>query len=162
MRDGFNEHSPGGVVTLRGDGSPLLGCPLTDYLWDTVRRALLSKAEIQFAAGAEHVTPLHQMARPYASWPQAREAIKQLPLRAYVTRLLSAHVVGGYAMAGRPEQGVVRPDGLHWQVQGLSVHDGSVFPTSIGANPQLSVYGVANMLAPGLAKTLTGRQVSLV
>ena len=161
MRDGFNEQSAGGVVTLRGDGSPLLDYPLNDYLWDAARRALLSMAEIQFAAGAEHVTPLHQMARPYTSWPQARDAIKQLPMRAYVTRLLSAHVMGGCAMAGRPEQGVVRPDGLHWQVQGLSVHDGSLFPTSIGANPQLSVYGVANMLATGLAKTLTGRQVNL-
>ncbi len=161
MRDGFNEQSAGGVVTLRGDGSPLLDYPLNDYLWDAARRALLSMAEIQFAAGAEHVTPLHQMARPYTSWPQARDAIKQLPMRAYVTRLLSAHVMGGCAMAGRPEQGVVRPDGLHWQVQGLSVHDGSLFPTSIGANPQLSVYGVTNMLATGLAKTLTGRQVNL-
>ncbi|HYF58920.1 MAG TPA: GMC oxidoreductase, partial [Burkholderiaceae bacterium] len=40
---------------------------------------------------------------------------------------------------------------------GLSVHDGSLFPTSIGANPQLSVYGVAARLAAGLAGRLAGR-----
>jgi choline dehydrogenase-like flavoprotein len=56
---------------------------------------------------------------------------------------------------------VVRPDGLHWQIENLSVHDGSLFPTSIGANPQLSVYGLVNKLATGLARTLTGREVRL-
>jgi len=55
----------------------------------------------------------------------------------------------------------VRPDGVHWQVENLSVHDGSLFPTSIGANPQLSVYGLSTRLATGLAKRLTGRDVQL-
>jgi choline dehydrogenase-like flavoprotein len=54
-------------------------------------------------------------------------------------------------MAGA-ELGVVRPDGTHWQVDNLSVHDGSLFPTSIGANPQLSIYGIVNRLAQGLAR----------
>ena len=38
-----------------------------------------------------------------------------------------------------------------------SVHDGSLFPTSVGANPQLSVYGVVNRLAQGLVQRLTGQ-----
>jgi choline dehydrogenase-like flavoprotein len=57
--------------------------------------------------------------------------------------------------------GVVRPDGQHWQIHNLSVHDGSLFPTSIGANPQLSVYGLADQLATGLARRLSGRDVTL-
>ncbi len=55
-------------------------------------------------------------------------------------------------------RGVTRPDGRHWQIDNLSVHDGSIFPTSIGANPQLSIYGLVNRLAQGLAKGLTGGQ----
>ena len=43
---------------------------------------------------------------------------------------------------------------MHWQLDNLSVHDGSLFPTSIGANPQLSIYGIANRLAQGLARRL--------
>lgn len=66
-------------------------------------------------------------------------------------------VVGGCAMAANEAHGVVRPDGRHWQLENLSVIDGSIFPTSIGANPQLSVYGFANRLATGLATQLTGR-----
>jgi choline dehydrogenase-like flavoprotein len=78
-----------------------------------------------------------------------------------VLALRSAHVMGGCGMAGKPELGVVRPDGRHWQVDNLSVHDGSLFPTSIGANPQLSVYGLTNKLATQLAQTLSGRAVKL-
>jgi choline dehydrogenase-like flavoprotein len=69
--------------------------------------------------------------------------------------------MGGCGLAGDAKRGVVRPDGVHWQVENLSVHDGSLFPTSIGANPQLSVYGICNRLAQGLARRLAGREVAL-
>ncbi|WOB08963.1 GMC family oxidoreductase [Piscinibacter gummiphilus] len=162
LRDGFHADSPGGTVQLRDDGSPVLDYPLNDYVMDGARRAFLSMAEIQFAAGARQVSPVHEMARQYTSWAQAREAIQALPMKPLLTRVVSAHVMGGCAMAGHERQGVVRPDGVHWQLANLSVHDGSLFPTSIGANPQLSVYGVANRLATGLAMSLTGRDVQLV
>jgi choline dehydrogenase-like flavoprotein len=161
MRDGFHEQSPGGTVKLRGDGSPVLDYPLTDYVLDGARRAFLSMAEIQFAAGARQVLPVHEMARPFKSWPQARAAIDALPIKPLLTRVVSAHVMGGCAMAATERQGVVQPNGQHWQLENLSVHDGSLFPTSIGANPQLSVYGLVNMLATGLAKRLSGHVVQL-
>jgi len=56
---------------------------------------------------------------------------------------------------------VVRGDGTHWQMDNLSVHDGSLFPTSIGANPQLSIYGIVNKLATQLVARLNGRAVAL-
>jgi len=161
MRDGFHEQSPGGRVTLRDDGSPLLDYPLTDFVMDGARRAFLSMAEIQFAAGAKVVLPVHEMAQRYTSWKQAREAIAALPIKPLLTRVVSAHVMGGCGMAGDERRGVVRPDGTHWQIANLSVHDGSIFPTSIGANPQLSIYGIVNRLASGLAKRLSGRAVVL-
>jgi choline dehydrogenase-like flavoprotein len=161
LRDGFHPESAGGQVGLRSDGSPELDYPLTDFVMEGARRALLSMAEIQFAAGAQAVTPSHELAAPYATWAQARAGIAALPMKPLLTRVFSAHVMGGCGMAARPEQGVVRPDGSHWQVQGLSVHDGSVFPTSVGANPQLSIYGLAARLASGLARSLTGRDVRL-
>jgi choline dehydrogenase-like flavoprotein len=64
-------------------------------------------------------------------------------------------------MAASPQQGVTRPDGTHWQVDNLSVHDGSLFPTSLGANPQLSIYGIVNRMSQGLAERLGGRPVIL-
>ncbi len=161
LRDGFHEQSPGGHVALRGDGSPVLDYPLNEFVLDGARRALLAMAEIQFAAGAKRVTPGHEAAGGYTSWAEAKAAIAALPMLPYQTKIVSAHVMGGCGIAGKPELGVVRPDGRHWQLENLSVHDGSLFPTSIGANPQLSVYGLANKLATGLARSLTGREVRL-
>ncbi|AKJ31445.1 GMC family oxidoreductase [Caldimonas brevitalea] len=161
LRDGFHPDAAGGRVRLRDDGSPLLDYPLNDFLMDGARRALLSMAEIQFAAGARQVLPIHELARPYTSWAEARDAMAQLPMEPLKTRVVSAHVMGGCGLAGDERLGVVRPDGRHWQVDNLSVHDGSLFPTSIGANPQVSVYALAARLASGLAQRLTGKVASL-
>jgi choline dehydrogenase-like flavoprotein len=65
--------------------------------------------------------------------------------------------MGGCAMADRAERGVVDPLGRHFQLENLSIHDGSVFPTSLGANPQLSIYAVAARSAAALAATLAGK-----
>jgi choline dehydrogenase-like flavoprotein len=161
MRDGFHERSTGGTVSLRGDGSPVLDYPLNDFVMEGARRAILTMAEIQFAAGARSVWPVHELAAPYTSWAQAREAISALPMKPLLTRVVSAHVMGGCAMGADERRGVVRTDGVHWQVDNLSVHDGSLFPTSIGANPQLSIYGLANKLATHLATRLGAREVAL-
>ena len=161
MRDGFHDQSRGGSVKLRGGGSPVLDYALTDYVMDGARRALLSMMEIQFAAGATKVLPLHEMARTYTAWSEARDAVNALPMKPMLTKIVSAHVMGGCSLAASEKQGVTRPDGVHWQIENLSIHDGSLFPTSIGANPQLSVYGVVNRLAQDLVKRLAGTVVKL-
>ena len=161
LRDGFHEQSPGGSVYLRSDGSAALSYSLNDFVMQGARKALLSMAEIQFAAGARTVLPIHERAQPYADWPSARSAIAALPMQPLLAKFVSAHVMGGCGLAASAQHGVTRPDGQHWQIENVSVHDGSLFPTSIGANPQLSVYGIANRLAQGLAKRLTGASVAL-
>jgi choline dehydrogenase-like flavoprotein len=161
LRDGFHADSPGGRVGLRDDGTPLLDYPLTPFVMDGARRALLSMAELQFAAGARQVFTSHELAPAFTSWAQAKQTIASLPMQPLLTKLVSAHVMGGCGMAADPSRGVVRPDGTHWQIDNLSVHDGSIFPTSIGANPQLSIYGIVNKLATQLAQRLTGRDVVL-
>jgi choline dehydrogenase-like flavoprotein len=157
LRDGFHPQSAGGTVKLKSDGSAVLDYPLTDVIFDGIRRALLSMAEIQFAAGAKEVTPVHEMAQPYTTWAQARQAIGELPMKPLLTRIVSAHVMGGCAISGNDRLGLVRPDGIHHHVENLSIHDGSLFPTSIGANPQLSIYGITTKLSTWLASTLIGK-----
>jgi len=58
-------------------------------------------------------------------------------------------------------RGVTGPDGRYHGLANLSVHDGSLFPTSIGANPQLSIYGITARLASTLAQSLTGRPAAI-
>lgn len=154
LRDGFHPESAEGRVELRGDGSPVLDYQMTDYTWDGVRRAFHSMAEIQFAAGAKAVLPLHADAGYVKTLAEAKSLIDNLSLELYRTRLGSAHVMGGCAMGEDPQQAVTDSLGRHHQLSNLSIHDGSLFPTSIGANPQLSIYGLTAKLASKLAERL--------
>jgi choline dehydrogenase-like flavoprotein len=157
LRDGFHEGSPGGRVVLRDDGSAVLDYRMPPYLWEGVRRAYLAMAEIQFAAGAGEVMPVHEAAVSARSWREARAQIAALPMRSLAARVMSAHVMGGCAMGTDPRRAVVNEAGRHHQLGNLSVHDGSLFPTSVGANPQLSIYAQAARLSAALAADLRPR-----
>ena len=55
---------------------------------------------IQFEAGAKAVYPVHELAGGYRRWPEARAAIGALPMKPLLLRVVSAHVMGGCAIAG--------------------------------------------------------------
>lgn len=157
LRDGFHHESIGGSVGLAANGAPVLDYPISGFVWDGVRRALLSMAEIQFAAGAKTVQPVHERAEAYTNWAAAKKGIGALDYKEHITRVVSAHVMGGCAMSDDARLGVVGANGRYHGLANLSVHDGSLFPTSIGANPQLSIYGITARLASMLAQDLTGK-----
>lgn len=154
LRDGFHEDSPGGTVTLRDDGSPVLDYPLTDYLWRGLNNAYLKMTEVQFAAGATNVRLLHLDSATYRNWAEAKAAIPNLPMEAHRVKLFTAHQMGGCAMGEDPHSSVVNSLGEHHHIRNLSVIDGSIFPTSIGANPQLSIYAMSARQASHLANKL--------
>jgi choline dehydrogenase-like flavoprotein len=157
MRDGFNEASPGGQVRLRDDGTPVLDYPLDDFFWQGARRGLATMAEIQFAAGAKRVYAVHEDCTGWSSWAAAKEGIARLPMRPLTMRVVSAHVMGGCGMAADARQSVVDPRGKHHLLGNLTVADGSLFPTSIGANPQESIYAIVARNISTLAQVLSGR-----
>ena len=155
LRDGFHAESPGGTVQLGDNGAPVLDYPITDFIWDGVRRSWLAMAELQFAAGAKRVFVVHEQCEGYASLAEAKAGIGKLPLKNQLARVVSAHVMGGCGMAADEKGGVTDVWGRHRQLGNVTVCDGSLFPTSIGANPQLSVYGLAARNASRLAGELT-------
>lgn len=142
MRDGFHPQSVGGTVELSSAGDPILDYPITKYLWDGMRQAHLSMVELQFAVGAKSVFPIHKQAKQYSSLKQATQAINNLTFDNYWSTVVSAHVMGGCNMGEDSKTSVVNSYGEHHQLENLSIFDGSVFPTSLGANPQLSIYGL--------------------
>ncbi len=154
LRDGFHPESAGGIVRLRDDGTPVLDYPLTPYVWEGARRAFASMAEIQFAAGAMSVMPVHGEGIAFRTWSDARTGIAAFALAPLHTPVVSAHVMGGCALGPDPAHAVVDLHGRHHHATNLYVMDGSLFPTSVGANPQLSIYGICARLADGLARTM--------
>jgi choline dehydrogenase-like flavoprotein len=157
LRDGFHPESIGGQVRLHNNGAAILDYPQNDFLWHGVRRAFLSMTEIQLAAGASTVYPVHEnVTTGYRSWQAAQHGISQLDLRPLLTRMVSAHVMGGCGMAHDEQRGIITPNGRYRYADNLSIHDGSLFPTSIGANPQLSIYGIVHRLSMALKTQLIG------
>ena len=111
-------------------------------------------AEIQFAAGARSVRPFQLAGGTFTTMAAAKAAINGFAIEKFRTGIGSAHLMGGCAMGEDEKTSVVNSRGEFHGLANLSVLDGSLFPTSIGANPQLSIYGLVAKLATGLAERL--------
>lgn len=155
QRDGFHAQSQGGSVELLDDGSPILDYPLNDYIMDGARRSLLTMAELHFAAGAKRVLPYHTSAREYASLEEARAAIEGFRYETRFMPLGSAHVMGGCTMGTDDTYCVTDSHGRYRFLENLHIYDGSVLPSSLGVNPQLTIYGLTARNATRLAESLT-------
>ncbi|MGH2759139.1 MAG: GMC family oxidoreductase N-terminal domain-containing protein [Actinomycetota bacterium] len=59
----------------------------------------------------------------------------------------------GTARMGQPGEGVVDAFGKHHDIKNLYVADGSVFPTCVGVNPQVSIMAFATRTAVRIAAT---------
>ena len=66
--------------------------------------------------------------------------------------MFSAHQMGGCPMGSDPRRSVVDARGRHHQIGNLFIADGSIFPTSLGVNPQLSIYAHARLFATEMAR----------
>ena len=57
-------------------------------------------------------------------------------------------------MGDDPARSVVRSSDLrHHTLANLHVVDGSVFPTSLGVNPQETIYGIAHLMGSRFAQS---------
>lgn len=66
------------------------------------------------------------------------------------------HQMGTMRMGAHPDTSVVNPDQRFWGIPNLYVIDGSVFPTSSGYNPTLTIEALAWRAAEGIARTHGG------
>jgi choline dehydrogenase-like flavoprotein len=139
-------HDDGGGVVRRGFGRE----PVVTYKMSREDRASIPivwrrMAEIFFAAGAREVFLPILGERGVTPDRMRTLDIDHVP----ATRIecASQHPLGTCRMGVSPEHSVVDPDGESWDVKDLFVVDGSVLPTSLGVNPQLSIMSMATRLA---------------
>lgn len=74
------------------------------------------------------------------------------------TQLFTAHQMCSCRMAATEEEGPVQETGQTWEVPNLYVMDASVFPTSLGINPMVTVEAISFMLSKKLAIKLKGEE----
>ncbi|MFT6732004.1 MAG: choline dehydrogenase-like flavoprotein [Polaribacter sp.] len=161
LRDGFNDQSVGGQVLLDSNQYPVLDYQISDSVFRGLRHAMEKMAELQFAVDAQKVTPLHLDASSYSNLNAAKNAIANLKADKIRWQTMSAHVMGGCTMGSDENKSVVNSNGEHHQIENLNVIDGSLFPTSLGVNPQLTIYSIAAKLSVNLAKKMGKLSFSL-
>lgn len=145
-----------GIVTAGRDADAQVHYELSQADARSLLRGVHAAAEILLAAGAEHV--MVPLARPLI----ARRVEDLAPLLTHRYRpidplLTSVHPMGSLPMGSDPRRSVVDPSGRHHQLQGLYVADGSIFPTSIGGPPQLTIYATGRRVARTAASDLRSR-----
>jgi choline dehydrogenase-like flavoprotein len=59
---------------------------------------------------------------------------------------ISSHPMGTCRTGDDPAESVVDPSGLVWGTDNLHVADASVFPSSLGVNPQITVMACGLMI----------------
>jgi len=132
----------------RGSVRALAGRPV-------IRYELVEEDVARFRTGLRRMEELFRAAG-------AREVYLGLPggvtperARARDLKLMAFHPLGTARADARPGHGVVDGDLRLHGVQGVHVADGSVVPSSLGVNPQLTIMALATRLAFGLL----GREV---
>jgi choline dehydrogenase-like flavoprotein len=115
-------------------------------------RGMELSAEMFFAAGAKSVMPLVAGARFYRSLNHTLDVVRQTT-NASDFSLYASHPMGTCRMHPDPSVGVVRPrDGMCHDVENLHISDASVFPTAMGANPQVTIMANALAMARNIAQ----------
>jgi choline dehydrogenase-like flavoprotein len=142
-----------GSVRFQGDGRlPAIEYELGDE--DRLRfiRGARELARIYFAAGAHTSFPLFNPTMEPAH--SLEEALAQLPDDLPATRLnpYGSHPQGTCRMSADPRRGVCKPDGETHEVRNLYIADGSLFPTALGVNPQITILALATGIARDVAR----------
>ena len=141
-----------GEVGVGGDGRPTIDYRMTEGDRRQLAVGLGACARILLAAGAREVIIPAVPPRRVASVAEL-EALDLSFVRPHVVPLTSVHPMGTMRMGEDPRTSVVASTGEHHQVRGLFVSDGSLFPTSIGVPPQMSIYAFALHIAPHVVES---------
>ena len=138
-----------GRVGLGSEGSLRASYELTR---DDARRlafGIARAAEIHFAAGATEVYP--NVARVGVLKPGDLARFEATTFKPAELRLEAFHPMGTARIAADPGKGVCDPTGAVHGAGDLYVADASLFPTSIGVNPMMTVIAFAKQIARGVA-----------
>jgi choline dehydrogenase-like flavoprotein len=151
--------SPENRLVLDENEEPRIRYQLSEPDKRRFREGVAQAVRMMFLAGATEVylpttEDILRSRQPAQLRPVVLTSIRQadqvgknlqfIPNRSIVT---SAHMQATDKMGASPSDSVVGRDFHVWGTKGLYVVDGSVFPTSVGANPMQSIYTFAKIFA---------------
>ena len=145
---------PVGRVWTTPWGRPFITYNLSRRDQERIQKGLGVLAEIFFAAGAERIFIPIAGREEQHSLADARRAI-ETSFDPIALELAAFHPLGTARMSSTARHGVVDSDLETWEIPGLYVVDGSVVPSALGVNPQITIMGFATRAADMLSDRLT-------
>lgn len=153
--DGLSPDEEGGTVRLR-DGAYnrySIKYAFTPAHWEAFRSACKEMAKLQFAAGATMVRSLHLNPVTLNSAAEI-DKLDDAAWEPMQVRVATAHQMGGCRMGKDPSTSVVDQHLKYHSLDNLFVVDGSVLPTSLGVNPQETIFGIARWAATHIGQAV--------
>jgi len=135
-----------GRVRVAPGGRPLITYYLNREDFLKTLKGIRLGVDLMFAAGAKEVYP------GLAPYPvmNSKEQIKLITeknIDKTDIEYMAFHPMGSCRMGDNPAQAVVNRNLESHEVKNLFISDASIFPTSLGVNPQLSIMAFATYLA---------------
>jgi choline dehydrogenase-like flavoprotein len=142
------DHSKG-RLGLANEGALRASYRLTDDDARQIVFGIARAAEIHFAAGATAVYP--NIPRAGTLRPGDLAQFEATRFKPSELRLEAFHPMGTARIAADPRRGVCAADGSVNGTPGLYVADASLFPTSVGVNPMMTIIAFAKQVSRGIA-----------
>ena len=139
-----------GRVTVNRRGALVIRYRLNHADRASLVEGLIHGAQLLFAAGAKEIT-LPYTRRIIIKRESDLEVIRQRSIVENDILIASSHPQGTLRMGSNPRETVVDSYGQAHAVRGLFVVDASLFPTSIGIPPMLTIAAMADRIARQLA-----------
>jgi len=130
---------------VRAGRRPLVRYDLCEHDAAAVKTGLERLAELFWAAGARSVIlPLRGLTELHGG---DSSPLREARLRPRDLKLMAFHPLGTARASADPATGVVDADLAVHGTEGLYVADGSVVPSALGVNPQITIMALATRLA---------------
>lgn len=140
-----------GWVGATASGRSRIGYTFAPDDVDRIKAGMVETARVLLAGGARQVlAPVHGVGT-HDAVDTFEAALRDRTLHDFA--LYASHPMGSCRMGADPRDSVVGPSGEAHGLKGLFVADSSVFPSSLGVNPQLTTMVMATAIARGLAAT---------
>lgn len=152
-----------GTVRLDAHGDARIRYALNAQDRAGLQRGIQETGRILAAAGARRLVTLHSPPIEAAAegdrmspeeFDRFLQAVGRRSLGPNRCLMFSAHLMGSCPMGADGRGSAVRPTGELWSLENAFVADGSVFPTSPGVNPMITIMALARRTARSVIRRL--------
>ena len=141
-----------GHVRAKKDGSSDIHYDFHPKDVDRIKEGLVSVSKVLLTGGAKDLrAPIHGVG-VINDPEELRKQLKNCSIQDFT--LYAAHPMGTCPMGIDPQTSVIQPNGETHRIKGLYIADASVFPSSLGVNPQLSTMVVSTRIAQQILETI--------